>query len=85
MIARHVEQFEHDIDWGSVECLEKEKRLFPRKILESAHIKANKERYMNLNDGLGVTDVYGKGKWLRRGRERAFKETNKLCLLPAAT
>ena len=24
-IARHVEQLEHEMDWGSVECLEKEK------------------------------------------------------------
>ena len=23
---------------------------------------------MNLNDGIGVTDVYGKGNWLRNGR-----------------
>ena len=28
---------------------------------------------MNLNDGLGMTDVYGMGKWLRR-REGVFKK-----------
>jgi hypothetical protein len=43
-IARHVEDFKHEIDWDSVGCLEKEKRLSPRKILESGHIRANKEK-----------------------------------------
>ena len=57
------------MDWGNTECLEKEKRLIPRKILESAHIRANRERCLNLNEGIGVTDVYGKGNWLKRGRE----------------
>ena len=32
-----------------------------------------KEICMNLNDGLGVTDVYEMGKWLRRGREGYLK------------
>ena len=50
-IARHVEQFKHEIDWGSVECIEK-KKIVPKKSLQSAHIRANKERCMNLNDGL---------------------------------
>ena len=63
-IARHVEEFKHEIDWDSVGCLEKEKRLFPRKILESAHIRANNQRCMNLNDGLGAANVYGKGSGL---------------------
>jgi hypothetical protein len=37
---------------------------------------------MNLNYGLGVTDVYGKekGAWLKRGREGVFILENKLCL-----
>ena len=50
-IARHVhvEEFNHEIDWDKVMCLEKENRLFPRKILESAHIRENKHRCMNLN------------------------------------
>ena len=39
-----------------------EKRLFPRKIIENAYIKANKNRCMNINEGLGVTTIYGKGK-----------------------
>ena len=63
----HVEQFEHGVDCGSVEGLEKEKILFPIQILENSHIRANKARCMDLNDGLGVTAVCGKGKWLRRG------------------
>jgi hypothetical protein len=41
--------------------LEKERRLFPRKILESAHIHKNKQRCMNLSEGIGVSAVYGKG------------------------
>ena len=49
-IVRHVDQFEHEIDWGSVECIEKsKKRLFPRKHLGSTHIRANKKICMNLN------------------------------------
>ena len=27
-IARHAEQFKHEIDWTNAECLETEKRLF---------------------------------------------------------
>ena len=34
-IARHVGEFNHEIDWEKTICLEKEKRLFPWKILES--------------------------------------------------
>ena len=43
-MARHVEEFDHEIDWEKTIGLEKEKILFPRKILESAYIKENKER-----------------------------------------
>ena len=43
-VARHVEQCEHKMDWGSLECLENEKRTIPRKILESTHMRANRER-----------------------------------------
>ena len=59
----------------------RKKRLFPRKIIESAYIKANRNRCMNLNEGLGVTTIYGKAKegWLRRERERLHKKDNKLC------
>ena len=30
--------------------------------IESAYIKANRNRCMNLNEGLGVITIYGKGK-----------------------
>ena len=63
-IARHTEQFKHRIDWTNTERLETEKRLFPGKIIDSAYIKANRNRCMNLNEGLGVTTIYGKGKTL---------------------
>ena len=51
--------------------MENEKRLFPRKILESVYIKENKERCMNLNDGIGVSTIYerGKGAWIKRENE----------------
>ena len=69
-IARHTEQFKHKIDWSNTECLETEKRLFPRKIIESAYIKVNR------NEGLRVTTIYGKGRegWLRRKRESLQKK-----------
>ena len=50
--------------------LEKEKRLLPRKILESAYIKENKESCMNLNEGIGVSTIYGKGKGACIEREK---------------
>ena len=36
---------------------------------------------MNLNEGLGLTTIYGKGKeeWLRRERESVHTKDNKLC------
>ena len=82
-IARHTEEFKHEIDWTNAECLETEKRLLKEKIIESAFIKANRSRCMNLNEGLGVTTIYGKGKegWLRSGREGLHTKDNKLCSL----
>ena len=70
-IARHVEEFNHEIDWEKAICLGKEKRLFPRKILECAYIKENEERCMNLNEGIGVSTIYGKGKgaWIKREKQ----------------
>ena len=38
--------------------MRKEKILFPRKILERVYIKENKERCMNLNEGIGVNTIY---------------------------
>ena len=51
--------------------LEKERRLFPRKILESAHTRKNKQRCMNLSEGIGVSAVYGRweGAWLKRSKQ----------------
>ena len=79
--AQLVEQFKHEIGWTNAECLESEKRLFPHKIIESAYIKDNRNRCMNLNEGVGVTPIHGKGKegWLRRGRESLHTKNNKLC------
>ena len=61
----------HQIDWETIECLEKEKRKIPRKILEGCHIKGNRDRCMNLNDGLNIRAQYGEGEraWVCRGRE----------------
>ena len=42
VIVKHVEEHNHQIDWDNAMCLEKEKILYPRKILESAYIKENK-------------------------------------------
>jgi hypothetical protein len=43
--------------------------MFPRKIIEGAYIRRNKQRCLNLNEGIGVSMVYGGGEreWLRRG------------------
>ena len=51
--------------------MEKEKRLFLRKILESVYIKENKERCMNLNEGIGVNKIYGRGRnvWIKRDKQ----------------
>jgi len=83
VIARHTEQFKHKIDWSNTECLETEIRLFPRKIIESAYIKANRNRRMNQNEGLGVTTIYGKGKegWLRRKKENVYTQWTTSCAL----
>ena len=50
-------------------------------MIESAYIKVNRNRCMNLNEGLGVTTIYRKGKegWLRRRRENLHTKDNKLC------
>ena len=71
------------MDWANAECLEKEKRLILNKILGSAHIRAYRERCLNLNKGIGVTDVYGKGNWLRRGREGGLNEEIETVSIPS--
>ena len=74
---RNNAEFSHEIDWEK-KCLEKEKRLFPRKILESLYIKENKERCMNLNEVIGVNTIYGRGKdiWIKR-KNKEFKKRKK--------
>jgi hypothetical protein len=69
-IARHVKEKEHQIEWEKAVVLEKEKRMFPRKIIEGAYIRRNKQRCLNLNEGIGVSMVYGgrERAWLRRGK-----------------
>ena len=76
---RKVIELNIEINWTNAECLETEKRLFPRKIIETAFIKANRIRCMN--EGFGVTTIYRKDKegWLRRERESLHTKDNKLC------
>ena len=57
MILSNIKKLEHEMDWANTECLEEEKRLISRKSLESAHIRANRERCLKMNEGIGVTDV----------------------------
>jgi len=68
-IAKHVKEKGHRIEWNKAVVIEKEKRLFPRKIIEGVYIKRNRQRCLNLNEGIGISMVYGggEGAWLRRG------------------
>jgi hypothetical protein len=66
------------MDWANAECLEKEKRLIPRKILESAHIRANRERCLNLNEGIGVTEW--KGELVEEGKGGGIKQRKTNCV-----
>jgi hypothetical protein len=70
-VVKHVLELGHQIDWETIECLEKEKRKIPRKILEGCHIRGNRNRCINLNEGLNISAQYGEGEraWVRRGRE----------------
>ena len=65
--------------------MEKEKRPIPRKLLESARIRANRVRCLNLNESIRVTDVYGKGNWLRRGREGGLNEEKQTVFIPSGS
>ena len=71
-LARHVKEEGHRIEWAETMILEKKKRMFPRKIIEGTYICKNKQRCLNLNDGIGVSVVYGRGEraWLQRGEVR---------------
>ena len=78
-----MEEFNHEIDWDKAICLEKEKRLFPRKILESAYIKENKERCMDLNEGIRASKICGraKGAWIKREKQGLYiKKKKKNCV-----
>ena len=61
-IARHVKEKGHRIEWDKAVVLEKEKRMFPRKIIEGVYIKRNRQRCLNLNEGIGISMVYGEGR-----------------------
>ena len=69
----------------SYRILPNNKRLISRKNLENAHIRAIRERCLNLNEGIGVTDVYGKGNWLRRGREEGLNEEKQTVFTPSGS
>ena len=61
------------MNWANTECLEKEKLLIPRKNLGSAHIRANRERCLNLNEGIGVTASIWKGEQVEEGKGGGIK------------
>ena len=56
------------------------KRKIPRKILEGCHIRGNRNRCMNLNEGLNISAQYGEGEvaWICRGRENTERKVTKL-------
>ena len=68
---KHVEESGHQIDWDKTTCLEKEIRLYRRKILENIHIKENTRICINLNEGLEIKHAVRRGErtWLRRGNQ----------------
>ena len=52
-------------------ALEKEKIMIPRKITEGAYIRRNKQKCLNLNEGIVVSMVYvggERGGWNIKGR-----------------
>ena len=71
VVVKHVMEKAHRMDWEGATCLEKEVRTIPRKIIEGCYIRGNKEKCINLNDGMSVSVQYkGKeGAWIWRGRE----------------
>ena len=78
-IAGNVEGFKHEIVWDKVIQLERKKRLFSRKSLESAYINECREKCMNLNQEVGVSKMYGKGKeaWLRKKKKTRYMRRRK--------
>jgi hypothetical protein len=61
-----------NLDWEKTICIEMEKRMIPRKLLEGSYIKANRNVCMNSSDGFGTSAQYGEGKgaWIRRGSNK---------------
>ena len=76
-VVRHSLELGHQIDWEVITYLEKEKIKIPRKIIEGCHIRGNRNRCMNLNDGLNISAQYEEGEvaWVCRGRENKEKVT----------
>jgi hypothetical protein len=53
-VVNHVMEQKHTFDWEWVTCLEKETRKIPRKIIEGCYIRANIDKCVNLNKGMGI-------------------------------
>ena len=51
--------------------IKKGEKVISKKILESAHIRKDKQRCMNLSEGIGERAVYGRGEgaWLKRSKQ----------------
>ena len=52
--VNHVMEQKHTFDWERVTCLEKETRKIPKKIIEGCYIRANIDKCVNLNKGMGI-------------------------------
>ena len=61
VVVNHVMEQKHPLDWERVTCLEKETRKIPRKIIEGCYIRANLDRCVNLNEGMGISKKGGRG------------------------
>ena len=69
-VVNHVMNQKHTLDWEKVKGLEKETRKIQRKIIEGCYIRANLDKCVNLNEGMGISAQYKgwEGAWIRRGR-----------------
>ena len=61
-VIKNTDQMGHEIKWEDTINLEKEERLYPRKILESCRIIKNREEYVNVTKGLCISNHYKKGR-----------------------
>ena len=57
-IAKQVDETGHDINLEDVTSLEKEKKLYPRQILDSYHIAKSKEECIDITEGLRIRNCY---------------------------